>query len=81
MQAKGGYDQISVVQTRQDISWVEQRYPGMRCRAVSAQFMSDERVAMFELTVQDDTVRVVDERHYKLLPAHALDRTAVVTYR
>ncbi|CAO4194266.1 endonuclease [Methylorubrum extorquens] len=81
VQAKGGTDQISVVQTRQDIAWVEQRYPGMRCRAVSAQFMSDERVAMFELTVQDDTVRVVDERHYKLLPASVLDRTAVVTYR
>ena len=38
VQAKGGKDQISVVQTAQDIRWCEQRYPGMRCRAISAQF-------------------------------------------
>lgn len=81
VQAKGVKDQISVVQTRQDIAWVERRYPGMRCRAVSAQFMSDERVAMFELTVREDTVLVVDERHYKLLSASQIDRSAVVTYR
>lgn len=81
VQAKGGNDQISVVQTKQDIAWCAQRYPGMRVRAVSAQFMSNERVAMFELTVQDDTVKVVEERHYKLLPANALDRHAILDYR
>ena len=68
-QAKGGSDQISVVQTKQDIAWCTQRYEGMRCRAISAQFMSDERVAMFELTIQGDAVKVVDERHYKLVAA------------
>jgi hypothetical protein len=81
VQAKGGSDQISVVQTKQDIGWCEQRYPGMRCRAISAQFMSDESVAMFELTVRGDTVKVVEERHYKLVPAASLDDTAVRDYR
>ena len=81
VQAKGGTDQISVVQTKQDIAWCTQRFPGMRVRAISAQFMSDERVAMFELTVQDDTVKVAEERHYKLLPAAQLDRTAIINYR
>lgn len=81
VQAKGGSDQISVVQTKQDIGWCEQRYPGMRCRAISAQFMSDERVAMFELTVRGDMVKVVEERHYKLVPASSLDEEAVRDYR
>lgn len=81
VQAKGGNDQISVVQTKQDIGWCEQRYPGMRCRAISAQFMSDESVAMFELTVHGDTVKVVDERHYKLVPAALLDDETVRDYR
>jgi hypothetical protein len=80
VQAKGGKDQISVVQTKQDIAWCGQRFPGMRCRAISAQFMSDERVAMFELTLESEAVKVVDERHYKLLPASALDRDAIVKY-
>ena len=81
VQAKGGNDQIGVVQTAQDIAWVAQRFPGMRCRAISAQFMPGERVAMFELTVQDDEIRVVDERHYRLMPARDLDRASIVAYR
>lgn len=81
VQAKGGKDQIGVVQTTQDIRFVEQRYPGMRCRAVSAQFMDDGVVALFELMLQDDEVRVVDERHYKLVPASELDGDAIRAYR
>lgn len=81
VQAKGGNDQISVVQTKQDIAWCAQKYPGMGCRAISAQFMSDERVAMFELTVRGDAVKVAEERHYKLLPAREIDKDAVMDYR
>jgi hypothetical protein len=81
VQAKGGTDQISVVQTRQDIAWVAKRYRGIRCRAISAQFMSDDQVAMFELTVQGDVVKIVDEKHYKLLPAAELDPAAIINYR
>jgi hypothetical protein len=81
VQAKGGNDQISVVQTKQDIAWCRQRYGGMRCRAISAQFLSDERIAMFELTLQGDFVRVAEERHYKLVPATALDSKAIIDYR
>lgn len=81
VQAKGGSDQISVVQAKQDIDWVLQKFPGVRCRAISVQFMGEDRVAMFELTVRDDTVLVVDEKHYKLLPAKALDHKATIAYR
>lgn len=81
VQAKGGADQISVVQTKQDLAWCHQRFPGMRCRAISAQFMSDERVAMFELTVGDNMVQVVEERHYKLVPASGLNAAAIRDYR
>lgn len=80
VQAKGGTDQISVVQARQDIDWVTQKFPGMRCRAISVQFLADEKVAVFELTVRDDVVLVVDEKHYKLLPARDLDKSALLTY-
>jgi hypothetical protein len=81
VQAKGGKDQIGVVQTTQDIRFVEEKFPGMRCRAVSAQFMDDSVVALFELTLQDNEVRVVDERHYKLVSAADLDPIAIRAYR
>ena len=81
VQAKGGKDQIGVVQTTQDIRFVEQKFPGMRCRAISAQFMPDASVALFELTIQDGQVKVVQERHYRLLPAGELDDAAIRAYR
>lgn len=81
VQAKGGKDQIGVVQTTQDIRFVEQKFPGMRCLAVSAQFMDDGVIALFELTLQDDEVKVVDERHYKLVPAGEIDPAAIRAYR
>lgn len=81
VQAKGGKDQIGIVQTTQDIRFVQQRFPGLRCRAVAAQFMDDQIVAMFELGLDDDEVRVVEERHYRLVPAGDLDREAISNYR
>ncbi|WP_165321892.1 endonuclease [Rhizorhabdus phycosphaerae] len=81
VQAKGGTDQISVVQTKQDIAWCKQRFPGVRPRAISAQFMDGEKVAMFELTVQGDQVVVVEEKHYILTSAERLDRNALTDYR
>ncbi len=75
--AKGGKDQIGIVQTTQDIRFADQKFPGMRCRAIAAQFMADRIVALFELTLQDDEIKVVDERHYRLVPAKKLDQEAI----
>jgi hypothetical protein len=71
VQAKGGNDQLAVVQTSQDLACCAEKFPNLTCRAISAQFMSDEEktIAMFELTVQKAEVRVVEERHYRLVPA------------
>ncbi|MBD0865838.1 MAG: endonuclease [Rhodobacteraceae bacterium] len=81
VQAKGGKDQIGIVQTTQDMRFVAQRFPGMRCRAMAAQFMADALIALFELTLQDDDVKVVEERHYRLVPHDRLDRDALCAYR
>lgn len=72
VQAKGGKDKHGVVQTSQDIAYCEKKFPELVCRAVSAQFMSNERIAMFELTIQDGAVKVVEERHYQLVPASSI---------
>jgi hypothetical protein len=81
VQAKGGADQISVVQTTQDIQCCMQKYPGLRCRPISAQFVSNDQIALFELTIEDHEIRVVEERHYKLVPASELDRVSISAYR
>lgn len=69
IQAKGGSDQLGVTQTKQDLACCEEKFPKLTCRPVSAQFMSDSVIALFELAMQRDEVRIVEERHYKLVPA------------
>ena len=81
VQAKGGSDQIGIVQISQDIRFVEDKFPGMQCRAIAAQFMDDQIIALFELTLQDDEIKVVEERHYRLVPAKKLAHHAIRDYR
>ncbi|CAD5373255.1 Endonuclease [Rubrivivax sp. A210] len=81
VQAKGGTDQISIVQTRQDMTWCKQRFPELRCRPISAQFIATDQIALFELTIDDDEIRLVEERHYKLVPSFELDRGEITAYR
>jgi hypothetical protein len=81
VQAKGKSDQIGVVQTTQDIRYATKKFPGMRCRPIALQFMDGGVVAMFELALQDDQVKVAEERHYRLVPADQLDKKATLDYR
>lgn len=81
VQAKGGKDRIGSVQTGQDIAFVAQKFPGMRCRAIAAQFMAEKAVALFELVIEDGAVRVAEERHYRLVPANLLNKADLTAYR
>lgn len=81
VQAKGGADQISIVQTRQDMTWCKQRFPDLRCRPISAQFVAADQIALFELIVDGDEIKVVEERHYKLVPSSELDIKEIAAYR
>jgi hypothetical protein len=67
VQAKGGRDQISVVQTIQDTRACAEKFPGTACRPVSVQFMPNKIIAMFELAVEAGELSVVAERHYRLV--------------
>lgn len=80
VQAKGGKDQIGVVQTTQDFRFAAQKFEGILCRSVAAQFMDDRVIALFELALQGDEVKVVEERHYQLVPASELDQKAIRKY-
>jgi hypothetical protein len=80
VQAKGGKDKHGSVQTRQDVAFCAQKFPSLICRAISAQFMSGGRIAMFELTVEDGEIKVVDERHYELVPASQISADDLARY-
>lgn len=82
VQAKGGNDQLSTVQARQDIACCTEKFPDLVCRAISAQFMDDSRIAIFELCLDHDgLVKTVEERHYRLVPADQIDASDREIYR
>ena len=81
VQAKGGNDQLSVVQTNQDIKCCTEKYPNLICRAISAQFMEGDLIALFELTIQDEQIKVVQERHYKLVAGGTITKSDLLQYQ
>ncbi len=80
VQAKGGTDQLSVVQTKQDLDCCEEKFPSLVCRSVSAQFISDDLIALFELGLEEGMVKVVEEKHYKLVPASDISEKELRVY-
>jgi len=73
VQAKGGSDKLSPVQTLQDEACCRIKFPDIICRPVSAQFMDDDVIALFELTVENGNALIVEERHYRLVPSDQID--------
>lgn len=80
VQAKGGSDRLSTVQTGQDIACCAEKFPQLICRAVSAQFIETDLIALFELGVSGDEIRIIEERHYKLVPADQISKDDLREY-
>ncbi len=80
VQAKGGTDKHGVVQTSQDIACCTEKFPNLICRAVSAQFMSNARIALFELMIEDGDIKVAEERHYQLVAGADISASELAGY-
>ena len=81
VQAKGGRDQLGRVQAEQDLACCAEKFPRLDCRLVAAQFMPDDTIAMFELGEQGGQIRVIEERHYQLVPADSISEADLNLYR
>lgn len=80
VQAKGGADHLSVVQTKQDVACCQEKFPHLECRAISAQFISTDLIALFELALDDGMVKIVEEKHYKLVPGDQITTEDLQSY-
>lgn len=81
VQAKGGKDRHGRQQTEQDIACCSEKFPKLICRPISAQFITKNKIAMFELAIQDDEIRIVSEEHYELVPASSITESDLAIYR
>lgn len=84
VQAKGGRDQINVGQVMQDLALCQYKFPRLTPRPVAVQFVKDaggETIVMFELVEKEGELLVVDEKHYRLVPAGDIGESDLAAYR
>jgi hypothetical protein len=77
VQAKGGNDQIGIVQVEQDLALCKHAFPTLTPRLVAVQFKKDEEgesIVMFELVQENEEIRVLDEKQYRLVPAETITK-------
>ena len=82
VQAKRARDFLGDIQTIQDAEFCRTHEKYKRClvRQVSAQFLSDGTIAVFELQWNGQDVSVVQEQHYKLVPASEISDEDLAGY-
>ena len=81
VQAKGGRDELNIVQIEQDMALCESKFADLICRPVAAQFMHDDVIALFAFERIDGEVKILTERHYKLVEASEVTAEDLALYR
>ena len=51
------------------------------CRPIAAQAMADDVIALFEFELQDDEIKIVSEKHYRLVDPDAMTEEDLRQYR
>jgi hypothetical protein len=69
------------VQIEQDFAMCAAKFPSLICRAIGTQFMSNNKIALFEFENTVDGIRVVSEKHYSLVSAEEVTPEILKTYR
>ena len=81
VQAKGGRDKLNAVQIEQDLAMCADKFPGLICRPIGAQFADSGTIVLFELEMTTDGVRIRAERHYLLVPSSELSPEELLSYQ
>ncbi len=81
IQAKGGTDKQGKVQIEQDIELSKNKFPGLVCIPVAAQFMQDGKIALFSFEQDKTSIRITSERHYELVNSNDLTNEELEKYQ
>lgn len=81
VQAKGGTDQLGVVQIEQDFALCANKFPQLICRPIAAQFIEGNLIALFAFEEGENGVAICDEKHYRLVPPEQMTDEDLENYR
>ena len=80
-QAKVGNDKIGYAQLFQDLAYCKEKYPNLVCKALAAKFMPGGTIALFELTIIRDAIKIIQEKHYDLVPENSISEDELADYK
>lgn len=80
VQAKGGKDNLGIVQIEQDFGLAAQKFPNLICKPIAAQFMSNSVIALFEMEKSDGKITIASEKHYRLVHPEELTSDELKKY-
>jgi hypothetical protein len=80
VQAKSGNDRISIVQVMQDFGICEEKFPTLSALPIATAFMDEGVIALFSFVRRGDFARILDEKHYKLVPSDQLSDAELAVY-
>lgn len=81
VQAKGGSDQLGIVQIEQDFALCSAKFPILICCPIAAQFIEDNLIALFSFEIGESGVAISDEKHYRLTPPTQMTDEDLTNYR
>lgn len=81
VQAKGGDDQIGIIQIEQDFALCASKFPQLICRPVAAQFMEGDLIALFSFDSDEQGISILDEKHYRLIDPGQMTEDDINRYR
>ncbi len=81
IQAKGGKDRIGIVQIEQDFAMCASKFPRLICRSIAAQLLDENLIALFEFEQTSKGVKVLSEKHYRLVGPEDLSPKELESYQ
>jgi hypothetical protein len=80
VQAKGGSDQLGVVQIEQDFAMCKKKFPNLICIPIAAQFIDNTLIALFSFELSKKGVSISSEKHYRLVDPKDLSEEEIKQY-
>ncbi|MDR0609799.1 MAG: hypothetical protein LBG58_06795 [Planctomycetaceae bacterium] len=81
VQAKGGNDQLGIVQMEQDFALCKENFSALVCIPIAAQFIEKELIALFSFEQTDKGISMINEKHYRLVDTNDLSDEEIQRYK
>jgi len=81
VQAKGGNDQLNIIQIEQDFAMCTEKFRNLICIPIAAQFIDENLIALFSFENGEKEISISSEKHYRLVPHEELTDEELISYR